>query len=88
MGIFGQILLGLIIIVVSVLILMKNYQVANSIPLPFFESKMGPGSSYLIWKIFAIIGVFIGFTVMFGFYDEVLGWILSPITKMISPSQE
>jgi hypothetical protein len=88
MGIFGQILLGLIIIVVSVILVVKNYQVANSIPLPFFEQKLGPGSSYLVWKIFAILGVFIGFTVMFGFYDEVLNWILSPIFNLINPNRE
>jgi hypothetical protein len=37
MGIFGQIVLGLIIVVVSVILVVKNYQVANTIPLPFFE---------------------------------------------------
>ena len=88
MGIFGQIVLGLIIVVVSVILVVKNYQVANTIPLPFFENKLGPGSSYLMWKVFAILGVFIGFMVVFGFWDNVLSFVLSPITNMINPNKE
>ncbi len=86
MGIFGQILLGLIIIVAGVLTLMKNYQVANSLPLQWLEQKLGPGSSYSIWKILSILMVFVGFTVMFGFSDNVLEFLLSPLTNMINPN--
>ena len=88
MGIFGQIILGLFMIVVGVVLLMKNYQVTNSMPLHFFEQKLGSGSSYMIWKILSILLIFVGFTVMFGFYDEVLTWMLSPLTNLISGNKE
>ena len=86
MRIIGQIILGLLIVVVSVVLVAKNYQVANAMPLRFIEDKMGPGSSYLIWKLIAIIGVFVGFMVMFGFWDNVLTMILSPVTNLINPN--
>lgn len=87
MGIIGQVLLGVAIVVAGVLILIKNYQVANSIPLAFFEQKMGPGSSYLIWKVFSVLLVLAGLTTMFGFHDEILSWALSPLTNILSPSE-
>lgn len=85
MHIFGQIILGLIIIAAGVITLIRNYQVANSLPLRWLEQKAGPGSSYTIWKFFSVLMVFIGFTVMFGFTDNVLGFLLSPVTNMLSP---
>ena len=88
MGIFGQILLGLVIIGAGVLTLIKNYQVANTMPLRWLEQKLGSGSSYSIWKIISVLLVFIGFTVMFGFADNLLTFLLSPITNMINPNQE
>jgi hypothetical protein len=88
MGIFGQILLGLAIIGAGVLTLIKNYQVANTMPLRWLEQKLGSGSSYSIWKIISVLLVFIGFTVMFGFADNLLAFLLSPITNMINPNQE
>ena len=88
MGIFGQILLGIIIIAAGVLTLIKNYQVANTMPLRWLERKLGSGSSYSIWKIISVLLVFIGFTVMFGFADNLLAFLLSPITNMINPNND
>jgi len=85
MGIFGQIVLGLVIIVVGVMTLIKNYQVANTFPLHWLEEKIGPGSSYTIWKILSVLLVFAGLTTMFGFADEILTWLLSPLTFLINP---
>jgi hypothetical protein len=84
MSIIGQIFLGLIIIAVGVLTLLKNYQVANTIPLKWFEQKMGTGSSYTIWKLLSAAMIFVGFAVMFGFMDNILSLILSPLTNTIS----
>jgi hypothetical protein len=85
MGIFGQIILGLLIIAAGVMILKYNYQVANSIPMTFADRYMGGGGSYSIWKITAILIILIGFSVLFGIYDNILGWIVSPLTNVISP---
>ncbi len=85
MGIFGQILLGLVLVAVGVITIVKNYQVANTFPLHWLEQKIGPGSSYTIWKILSVLLVFAGLTTMFGFADEVLTWFLSPLTNLINP---
>lgn len=87
MGIIGQIILGALLIGVGIGLLIKNYQVTNSIPLSFFEQKMGPGSSYLIWKVISVLFVFAGFLVMFGFYDNFLGWVLSPLTNIFQSNE-
>lgn len=88
MNIIGQILLGLIIIAAGVMTLIKNYQVANTIPLRWFEQKMGSGSSYTLWKVISVVLVFAGLTVMFGFGDNLMAWLLSPITNMVNPSSD
>jgi len=85
MGIFGQILLGLILIVAGVLTLIKNYQLANSMPLRWLEGKLGPGSSYPLWKVFSVLLVFAGLSVMFGFSHTIISWLLSPLTHLINP---
>ena len=87
MGILGQILLGIILIVTGVLTLLKNYQVANNLPLRWLEQKLGPGSSYMIWKIISVLLVFAGLSVMFGFADNILTWFFSPITNLINPNR-
>ena len=87
MGTFGQILLGAILIAVGIITIIKNYQVANSLPLRWLESKIGPGSSYMLWKLFSIVLIFAGFSVMFGFADNILTWLFSPITNAINPNR-
>jgi hypothetical protein len=88
MNIFGQIILGLLIITAGVMTLIKNYQVANTIPLRWFEQKMGSGSSYTLWKVFSVVMVFAGLTIMFGFGDNLMGWLLSPVTNMVNPGAD
>ena len=83
MGIFGQIILGLIIIVGGVLLLKYNYQVTNSMPIGIAEQYLGSGGSYLAWKILSILAVFIGLSVLFGFYDNILSWLLTPFTNAL-----
>ena len=85
MGIFGQILLGLILIGVGILLLKNNYQIANNMRIAFAERHMGSGGSYLLWKIIAVVVVFAGVTVMFGIHDNILAWIFSPLTGGLDP---
>jgi len=88
MGIIGQILIGLLMVVGGVLILRYNYQVSNSLPIGFAEQHLGPGGTYLVWKVLSIVIIVAGFSVMFGFYDNILGWMLSPVTNVLSPKPE
>lgn len=87
MNIVGQVLIGLIMIGVGVLLLKNNYQVANNLRISFAEQHMGSGGSYLLWKILSVVLIIAGLTVMFGFYDNVLGWILSPLTNAVNPGE-
>ena len=87
MGIFGQIILGLLMVVGGVLLLKNNYQVSNNMRISFAEEHLGSGGSYLAWKVLSVLLIFIGFTVMFGFYDEILTFILSPLTNILNPGK-
>ncbi len=87
MGIFGNIILGLLIIGAGILILKYNYQVSNSLRISFAEQHMGSGGSYTLWKILGIFIVIGGLTVIFGIYDEIIGFILSPVTNALDSSK-
>ena len=87
MQLLGQILLGLIMIAIGILLLKFNYQVANNLRISFAEQHMGAGGSYLLWKIMAIVLVLAGLAVMFGIGDNILEFMLSPLTNVISPSE-
>jgi len=87
MGFIGQIILGLLMVIGGVLLLKNNYQVSNNMRISFAEQHLGSGGSYLAWKVLSIILIFAGFTVMFGFYDNVLAFILSPLTNILSPNK-
>lgn len=88
MGIFGQIILGLLITAGGVLLLKNNYQVANNMPIAFAEQHMGGGGSYTAWKILGVLTVFVGLTVVFGIYDNILAWLLTPLTNAVGGSSE
>ncbi len=87
MGILGQIILGLLMVAGGVALLKYNYQVANSIHLRVIEDHLGSGSGYLIWKVISVLVILAGFTVIFGFHDDILGWILSPLTNLFRRAQ-
>ena len=87
MQLLGQILLGLTMIGVGILLLKYNYQVANNLRISFAEQHLGSGGSYLLWKILAIVLVLAGLATMFGIGDNVISFILSPLTNILSPSE-
>jgi hypothetical protein len=69
----------------GVLLLKYNYQVTNNLTISFAEEHIGPGGSYLLWKILAGLLIIAGFSVIFGFYDDMIAWALSPLTNAINP---
>ena len=85
MEIVGNFIVGVIMIAIGVLLLKNNYQVANNIPISFAERHIGSGGSYTLWKLLAILVVIAGLTVMFGVYDNILSWLVSPLTNMVNP---
>ncbi len=70
----------------GILLLKYNYQVTNNLTISFAEEHLGPGGSYLLWKILAGLLIIAGFTVIFGIYDNIIAWVLSPLTNAISPN--
>ncbi len=72
---------------VGILVLKYNYQVANNLRISFAEQHMGSGGSYSLWKIFGVLIVLIGLTVMFGIWDNILNFILSPVTNAFDNAQ-
>ena len=86
MTILLQIIIGLLMMVGGILLLKYNYQVTNNLTISFAEEHLGPGGSYLLWKILAGLLIIAGFTVIFGIYDNIIAWVLSPLTNAISPN--
>jgi len=86
MTILLQIIIGVLMMVGGILLLKYNYQVTNNLTISFAEEHLGPGGSYLLWKILAGLLVIAGFTVIFGIYDNIIAWVLSPLTNAISPN--
>lgn len=74
-----QILIGVILILIGAVSLKFNYQLVGLVRLRWLESKMGPGSSYLAYKIFSVLLVLAGVILISGQGSTVFGWILSPI---------
>lgn len=76
---------GLIILIIGVIILRMNFQFTNLFGRNnIFERKLGPGSSYLIAKLFALLVMFIGFLVMFSLHDNLLDFLLTPVIDTFS----
>ena len=74
-------------VVGGTLLLKNNYQVSNNMRISFAEEHLGGGGSYLVWKFLSILLIFIGFAVIFGFFDNIMAFILSPLTKILSPNE-
>lgn len=85
MGLLPQIILGLLMVVAGILLLKNNYQVSNNMRIAFAEEHLGGGGSYLVWKALSILLILAGFSVVFGFYDNILAFILSPLTNILNP---
>ena len=86
MTIILQIIIGTLMVISGVLLIKNNFQVANNMRISFAENHLGPGGSYLLWKIISILLIFAGFSVIFGIYDNILSWVLSPVTNMMNPN--
>lgn len=81
--VIGNIFLGLLMMAAGTLMLKFNFQVSNMFSHNnVFERYMGSGATYFVMQVLAIFTVLGGFFVMFGVLDNVLGWLLSPVTSL------
>lgn len=61
-----------------------NYKFANSFGrIGWAEDLLGPGRSFLVFKLVSIGMVFFGFLIAFGLFDNFLGILLNPIFRVL-----
>lgn len=76
---------GLILIIIGVVLLKNNFKVTNLFSrYNWFEQKLGPGSTYMIFQLVSILVVIFGVIVMFGLGDNVVNFILSPFENLFT----
>lgn len=76
-------MIGLIIIVLGVAGLRFNYQLVKTFGRNnVFERKLGSGSTYPVFQLFAILVIFAGFLTMFSLHDNILDFIFAPIINV------
>jgi hypothetical protein len=82
-----RIVFGFIAIAIGIVSLKFNYQLVNSTArLEFIESKLGAGSTYLVYKILSVALVLGGILYITGFGTAVFTWLVSPIASLFPQS--
>ncbi len=86
--VFQQIFYGIALIAIGILTLKYNFQIVNNTArLEWIESKLGAGSTFLVYKIVSVILVLAGILYMTGFGNTALGWLLSPLSSLLNPNR-
>ncbi|HSX14316.1 MAG TPA: hypothetical protein VLE72_00170 [Candidatus Saccharimonadales bacterium] len=83
-----QIVYGLLAIAAGTIMLKFNLQLVNLTGRQdWIESKLGGGSTYLAYKILAVLLVFVGILIATGLGTPFFTWLLSPLTHLINLNQ-
>lgn len=83
-----QIVYGIIAIIIGTVMLKFNYQLVNLTGRQdWIESKLGSGTTYLAYKIFAVLVVLIGILVATGLGVPFENWALSPLKHVFNVPQ-
>ena len=79
---------GLLAIVIGVLALKFNFQLVNMTGRQdWIESKLGGGSTFFVYKLFAVCIIFGGVLYLTGFGNAFFGWLFSPLRGLFAPPQ-
>ena len=82
---FAHLIYGVIMIGLGVIGLKYNYQLVNMTGRQdWIESKLGGGSTYLAYKLFALLLVVFGLLLATGLADPVLTTLLGPLRGAFS----
>ena len=81
-----RIFYGLIAIIIGVLLLKFNFQLVNDWTgrLDWVENKLGSGSTFLFYKLIALLLVLGGILHISGLLDNLINWVLSPLAGLFS----
>ncbi|MFH0840730.1 MAG: hypothetical protein V1865_01970 [bacterium] len=79
----GHIIVGLIIMAVGLFLIIKTESILRAFgQILWFERHLSTeGGSRLGYKLFGFVFLFIGFITTFGWLNDFLGWLLSPLTR-------
>lgn len=79
----SRIFFGLLAIGLGIAGLKYNFQIVNGgNRLEWFERNLGAGSTYLVYKIGALLLVIGGILYVTGFGPGVVSWLLSPLNAL------
>lgn len=82
----SHILYGLVAIALGIVMLRFNYQMVNMTGRQdWIESKLGSGSTYLAYKIFALAIIFFGILLIIGLGGSFFNWLFSPLRGLFTP---
>lgn len=80
---------GLIVYVGFLMVSKTEWLMENFGRIGFFEQYLSSeGGSRLGYKLVGVLAIFIGILAITGLSDNLLGWILSPLTSHIAPLSE
>jgi len=83
--VIANILLGLILIGVGIVLLKFNFRVSNMFSHNnVFERYMGSGATYFVMQVAAVLVIIVGFLLMSGLLDNLMGFLLSPLKDIIT----
>ncbi len=85
MAFIGNFIFGLIIAGIGIAAIKYNYQIVNTMGrLNWLENKLGPGTTYLAYQVFAVLTILFGFTMMISLHDNLLEFLLRPLTNLLN----
>lgn len=83
-----KIVYGTIVIAVGVVTLKYNFQIVNfGARLEWIESKLGSGTTYLVYKLLSITLILGGILYLTGYLDNLLNFLLQPVSNLFPKDQ-
>ncbi len=83
-----QIIYGLLAVIAGTLMLKFNYQLVGFTGRQdWIESKFGSGTTYLAYKLLAILVVFAGILMATGLATPFFTWLFSPLRHVLNFNQ-
>ena len=75
---------GLLVVAAGVLGIKFNFKLVNLFGRNnIFEQKLGAGTTYPMFQLFAILTILFGILLMFSLHDNVLNFILAPLIELL-----